>query len=439
MKCSEEIDDKATIAITHINIGQIYSGQKKFREAIVHLKISEGLAKEYGIVELSRDASQELYKIYSQTGEFKLAFDHYGNYISLRDSVNNIETQRAAITQQTLYEYDKKRIVEESKHASELKIQEQKAEADSRAQRLVIISISIVLLLVAVFSFLLYQRFQTTHRQKYLIELKEQETREQKKIIEEKQKEIVDSINYAKRIQLTLLAHDRFLQEHLPDHFVYYHPKDIVSGDFYWAAKREEKFFLAVCDSTGHGVPGAFMSLLSIGFLSEAINERGILQPNEVFDFVREKLKATVSREGHSDGFDGVLFCIDLPTKQISYAAANNHPVLVHVADGADQCKIIKLPADRMPVGKSERIMPFSLFTLDYVAGNMLYLFTDGFADQFGGAKSKKFMYKQLYELLKDLSSKNMEEQGRSVSNAFDNWKGALDQVDDVCVFGIRI
>ena len=141
--------------------------------------------------------------------------------------------------------------------------------------------------------------------------------------------EIRDSINYAKRIQQTLLAQDDFLRDNLNELFVFFVPKDIVSGDFYWATKQNKKFYLAVCDSTGHGVPGAFMSLLNIGFLNEAINEKAIEKPNEVFDYVRLKLINTISKDDQKDGFDGILLCFDEENKSITYAAANNSPLLI--------------------------------------------------------------------------------------------------------------
>lgn len=255
----------------------------------------------------------------------------------------------------------------------------------------------------------------------------------QKNTIEEKQKEILDSINYAKRIQYTLLAHADFLKQNLPDHFTFFNPKDIVSGDFYWATKYKNKFYLAVCDSTGHGVPGAFMSLLNIGFLTEAINEKGLERPNEVFDFVRQKLTETISKEGQKDGFDGILVCFDTINKAITYSSANNKPILI--SDG----KLMELQTDRMPVGVGERNETFTLHTINANPGDVLYLYTDGYADQFGGPKGKKFKYKQLNELLASQATKPMEEQGKELKNSFEKWKGALEQVDDVCIIGIKI
>jgi len=263
------------------------------------------------------------------------------------------------------------------------------------------------------------------------------EIEHQKEIIEEKQKEIVDSINYAKRIQYSLLANKDFLEVELQEHFVFFHPKDIVSGDFYWAASTgsatNRKFYIAACDSTGHGVPGAFMSLLNIGYLNEAIKEKGIEKPNEVLNFVRQRLIDNISKEGQKDGFDGILLCIDQQTKKLSYAAANNAPLIVR-KDGYEE-----LEADRMPVGMGERKEDFKLHEINYEKGDVLYLYTDGYADQFGGPKGKKYKYRPLNEMLQKMSTDKMEAQRTALANEFENWRGELEQVDDVLVIGIRL
>ncbi|MBA3681519.1 MAG: SpoIIE family protein phosphatase [Bacteroidetes bacterium] len=269
---------------------------------------------------------------------------------------------------------------------------------------------------------------------------KEIETKNEE--ISAKNKEIVDSINYAKKIQTTLLAHNDFLQKHLPDHFVFFKPKDIVSGDFYWATEHNKRFYLAVCDSTGHGVPGAFMCLLNIGFLNEAIKEKNISSPARVFDHVRTRLINDISKDGQQDGMDGILLCIDTSSPlektgdeakiSVTYAGSNNAPVLIRNSE------LMILPTDKMPVGKGERNQDFALNKIDIQPGDCLYLYTDGFADQFGGPKGKKFKYKALNELLLANHKKTTSEQKEIFNSTFENWRGKLEQVDDVCVIGIQ-
>jgi serine phosphatase RsbU (regulator of sigma subunit)/rhodanese-related sulfurtransferase len=252
-------------------------------------------------------------------------------------------------------------------------------------------------------------------------------------LIHENNKEITDSIYYAKRIQYTLLANEDLLKNNLTDHFILYKPKDIVSGDFYWAASRNDKFYLAACDSTGHGVPGAFMSLLNISFLNEAINERNISAPNEICGHVRTKLIESISQEGGQDGMDGVLVCLDSDRKKLSFAAAHNAPILIR------NNEVIEFEADKMPIGKGERTESFKQQTVDVKTGDIFYLFTDGYTDQFGGPKGKKFKYKQMKALLQSVCNQSLAEQKRILDAVISNWKGELEQTDDILVIGFRI
>ena len=300
---------------------------------------------------------------------------------------------------------------------------------------------------LAVFSLLftlyLLYRWRTASmraRQKQLENTIHDRTREvvhQKELIEEKQKEITDSINYAKRIQYSLLAHDDLLKNNLPEHFVLFKPKDIVSGDFYWATEKlvidnvNRQFYLAVCDSTGHGVPGAFMSLLNISFLNEGINEKNIIEPNKVFDHVRNRLTENV--DGGADGMDAILIQFDFEKNRMHYTAANNAPLLIR------NNTIQELQKDKMSVGRSDKTNPFQLFNLTLEKGDCLYFYTDGYADQFGGEKGKKFKNTNLNKLLLEIHQLPLTEQNEKLIVAFEKWRGDLEQVDDVCVIGIRI
>jgi serine phosphatase RsbU (regulator of sigma subunit) len=175
------------------------------------------------------------------------------------------------------------------------------------------------------------------------------------------------------------------------------------------------------------------MSLLNIGFLYEAVNEKNISRPNEILDYSRERLIKSISKEGQKDGFDGILICLDQVSKKLTYAAANNAPVLVSEGTMIGQKK------NSMPVGKGERNEPFELFSIEWKAGDVLYLYTDGYADQFGGTRNKKFKYKPLNEILVAVSTLPMEQQASTLEKRFNEWKGGLEQVDDVCIIGIRL
>ncbi len=269
-----------------------------------------------------------------------------------------------------------------------------------------------------------------------------EEVMKQKDLLEEKQKEIVDSIHYARRIQTTILPGNEYLAKNLPDFFVLFKPQSIVSGDFYWATRVVkkvedkvvgERFYLAVCDSTGHGVPGAFMSILNISFLNEAINEKQIEAPNEILDYVRKRLIKNLSHEGGQDGMDGTVICFDKMKNTITYASAHNAPIMVRDKN------IIELKADKMPIGKGIKTEPFTLHEIDAKKSDTIYFYTDGFADQFGGPKGKKFKYKTLNTLLLENSELPLNQQAEMLLNAFTDWKGQLEQIDDVCVFAVRV
>jgi serine phosphatase RsbU (regulator of sigma subunit) len=270
---------------------------------------------------------------------------------------------------------------------------------------------------------------------------------QQKNLVEEKHKEITDSINYAERIQRALLASKKMLDENLSDYFILFKPKDVVSGDFYWATKlNNNNFVLVNADSTGHGVPGAIMSILNIACLDKAVT-KGIISPdlilNETRGLIIENLKNDGSAEGGKDGMDGSLLSFDFKNNILHCASANN-PVWVirNVKSSGVENKheLIEIKADRLPIGKHDRDnIPFTLHTLNLQKGDVVYTLTDGFSDQFGGANGKKFKHKQLQNLLLTIAHEPMETQKQKLNIVFDNWKGNLEQVDDVTLIGVRV
>ena len=259
----------------------------------------------------------------------------------------------------------------------------------------------------------------------------------QRHIVEEKHKEITDSINYAERIQRSFLATKELLDENLKDHFVFFKPKDIVSGDFYFAEKlTNNNFLLATADSTGHGVPGAIMSLLNITSLEKAIENQD--QPSDILNTTRkiiiERLKKDGSAEGGKDGMDCSVICFDFKKKKIIVSAANNP---VWIVRGSET---IEIKPDKMPVGKHDKQdVSFTQQTIDIKKGDVIYTLTDGFSDQFGGSLGKKFMSKKLRELLSKNAHLPMEEQRTILENTFISWVGDLEQIDDVTLIGVRV
>jgi serine phosphatase RsbU (regulator of sigma subunit) len=267
---------------------------------------------------------------------------------------------------------------------------------------------------------------------------KNQEISKQKERVEEAHKEITDSINYAERILRSFLATDELLSENLNDYFVFFQPKEAVSGDFYWAGKLNNGTFAMVnADSTGHGVPGAIMSVLNISSIEEAVKE-GSTAPHEIFNktrnFIIERLKKDGSPEGGKDGMDASVICFDFEKNQFTYTAAQN-PIWV-IRDG----KLTEIKPEKMPIGKHDKDhIPFVGGEFDIQKGDQIYTLTDGFQDQFGGPKGKKFMVNKMREYVLSISHLSMEEQNQKIKEAFTNWKRDLEQVDDVCVIGVKI
>lgn len=270
------------------------------------------------------------------------------------------------------------------------------------------------------------------------LEITNAEVLKQKDIIEQKNQSITDSIQYASRIQTAVLPPVSFLSDWGLENFILFKPKDIVSGDFYWGVKKNEKIILAAGDCTGHGVPGAFMSMLGHAFLDEIINTRDPENAAAILNLLRDEIINTLKQKGTAgearDGMDISLVILDLKAGKLDYAGANNPLYLVR--DG----KMIKYQADHMPIGiHFITFTPFTNHLIDIKKGDYLYLFSDGYADQFGGPKGKKFMYKPFHDLLLQNHSKPMELQKEILDNTFEKWKNDREQVDDVLVIGIHL
>lgn len=414
--------DLYSLAINLGYIGNTFLKQKNFRAAADTLQHALDMAQQANSLSSMRDLTFYLSEAYEGMSDPDNALKYYKLAKKYSDSLKNDEKTREITEIQMTYTFNKLKVQDSIKHQLEVQVKESQLKTEKNYKYMALT----VVLVISILLFFVFKNYKEKIKANTIIT-------EQKNLVEQKQREILDSMIYARRIQSALLSHQDLLKQNTSDYFVYFKPKDIVSGDFYWAVKKDELFYLAVCDSTGHGVPGAFMSLLSIGFLNEAINEKRILEPNLIFDYVRERIIDTIGKEGQQDGFDGILMCINQKTQTIAYAASNNAPVMI-----SDK-EIIFGHSDKMPVGQGLRRNPFSKFELHYIKGASVYLYTDGYADQFGGPKGKKFMYKQLNQLLLNQSELSFHDQEKQLDKTFNAWKGALEQVDDVCLIGFRL
>ena len=426
LKIMKELNDRIGVIENIIGVGEVFVSEKKYTDAVLNFKQAYDLSKEIGLKRQISQACQSLSLVYEKMNDYKKAYEFHTLYSDIKDTLLNQENNKQITEMATKYETDKKELqITSLNKDNEILTKDQKLkETQLNKQLIVNYAILAGLIMVLTLAFFIYRGYKQKQIANMLLE-------EKNILIEEKNKDITDSINYAKRIQFTLLAQKGILQQNLNEHFVLFQPKDIVSGDFYWAAKKENRFYLAVCDSTGHGVPGAFMSLLNTSFLNEALSEKNIKQPNQILDYVRKRLIENVSTDGAQDGMDGILLCFN--DGEITYSASHNSPLIVR------DNSIISLPADKMPIGKGEKNIPFTLHSIEYQKGDMLYFYTDGYADQFGGPSGKKFKYKKLEELLVSINSKPLSEQNEILSTTIEKWKGNLEQVYDILVIGVRV
>ncbi|HPF94808.1 MAG TPA: SpoIIE family protein phosphatase, partial [Tenuifilaceae bacterium] len=261
---------------------------------------------------------------------------------------------------------------------------------------------------------------------------------EKNELISHQKQEITDSIRYASRIQNAILPSATMLKESLKEHFVLFLPRDIVSGDFYWFTKKQNKMVLVAADCTGHGVPGAFMSMLGVSFLYEIVNKEGIMEPARILNTLRDFIKLTLSQTGkkdeQKDGMDISLCMLDTENMKLEWAGAYNPLVLIR------NNEIIEYKADKMPVAiHITDHQPFTNHEIDLMPNDRFYMYSDGFPDQFGGTDGRKYMSKRFKQLLLDIHQKPMDEQKEILHQEHLKWRGETDQIDDIVIFGVRV
>jgi phosphoserine phosphatase RsbU/P len=264
------------------------------------------------------------------------------------------------------------------------------------------------------------------------------EIENQRNQLEESNREITSSITYAKRIQAALMPDEKTFQQIFQESFVFFQPKDIVSGDFFWIAEKNDKVFYATADCTGHGVPGGFMTMLGLTFLDEIVSVKGEIDPGKILDLLRDRLVTTLKQTGeigeNKDGMDLVLCCIDRKKLKLSYAAANNSAFVVRGNE------LWEMKPDKQPCGFYHQSLPFTTRHFQLQPEDIVFTFTDGYPDQFGGPKGKKFKYQQLEKLMLSSAQISAREQKKIFSQTIHDWMGETHpQIDDMLLIGLRI
>jgi serine phosphatase RsbU (regulator of sigma subunit) len=432
--------DSEITGLTHL--AECYQKQKNIPEAKSYYFQALDLAKQSQLILEEADALKGMTDLYESELDFKNAFTSLKQYKKIQDSVFNIEKLKSINDiEHKLQLTEKEKIIAEQSLSLE---KEKVALASSKNNTLMLIA-GLIIVGIA-FAFLFYYNSKTK-KLFALIQKQKIEVESQKEIIEIKNKDVMDSIHYAKYIQGSMLPSAKTMNQLFPENFVLYKPKDVVAGDFYWTETIDNKSVLAVCDCTGHGVPGAMVSIVACNALNRAIKEFKLSNPALIFDKVNELMQETFSKSDYevNDGMDGVLCVFDYDTMKLHIAAANN-PIWI-VSQPAiktdlweEPWSLSQISADKQPIGKfKEEVTPFTLKTVSVEKGEMIYLFSDGYADQFGGPKGKKFKYKQLQELLGSVAKLPVNEQCTSLNKTIIDWQGNLDQVDDILIVGIRI
>jgi serine phosphatase RsbU (regulator of sigma subunit)/Tfp pilus assembly protein PilF len=449
-----ELGDLDGISTSYLNLGGINLKLKKYNQAIEFCERSIQIAKVNGFnitVEITYDI---LYKIYKETGNYEKSLLYLEKFNELKDSRINEETNTQLAELELKYNSDK--------HKQEIELLNKQ-----KRQRLILIYFFIGAIIVFILqSIFLIHENRRRRKNNQLLSLQNQEILQHKEEIEtqrdeieaqrdeiqrqieiaeyhkdqvvKQNKDMTDSIEYAKNIQIALFPDKFTLQKVLNKGFCLFKPKDIVSGDFYWVAQIGNKSIIVAADCTGHGVPGAFMSIIGINFLNEIVFDEHVITPSEILNRLRKKVVKTLVNSNKvdeaKDAIDISLVVIDRESMKLEYAGAYNH--LYFIRD--HMLEIIR--ADKMPVGISAKAMdPFTNHEIDLQIGDQFYMFTDGFVDQFGGPQKKKYRIGNLRELLLEVHEKSIEDQKQIIFETFINWRGNQQQVDDILLIGFRI
>lgn len=440
LQMRESIGDAKGMAETNNHLATIFLAMGKLNDARKYAETSMMLADEINSLQHIKSAAESLWKIYKSNGQTSKALEMHELFIKMRDSLESEQNRMEIIRNEFEYEYEKQLTADSLRaaEADKLKDAELSAKnAESRQRKLQNYVLLAILILSLLFGAILYHRFRLTNKQKAIIEQQKNEVDHAYSVLEIKNREITDSITYAKRIQYAILPSNKRVKECLKESFVVFQPKDIVAGDFYWIEERDGQLLFAACDCTGHGVPGAMVSVVCVNGLNRAVRENGLTDPGKILDKTREIVVTEFEKSDDEvkDGMDVSLCSLSLDNMTLKWAGANN-PLWIFRNDTKE---IEEIKPDKQTIAKVEYPKPFTTHQLRVNKGDIIYLFTDGFKDQFGGNKGKKFKASNLKKLLLSIHHEPMDIQKTRIQQSFDNWKGELEQVDDVCIIGVRL
>lgn len=452
----KKINNKRGISTSLMSIALVHYEQGSYKQALILAEDAFKIAEEVDGITEKRDAAKALWKIYKKQSRFADALQMHEKFIEIRDTILSEENQREIIQKEFQYNFEKEQALKKAEHEAELKRQEVLSTAEKEKQKTVIYAVSGGLVLVVIFSLVVLNRFKVIQKKNRIIQ-------HQKEVVEAKSQEIMDSINYAKRLQDAILPPNKLVKSFLLESFIIYKPKDIVAGDFYFMDVIEENgkkyIYYVAADCTGHGVPGAMVSIVGANGLKRCIQEFKLRKPGEILDKQTEIVAENFSQseERIRDGMDLALCCLEMEndrTIRVHYSGANNPLWIINLnrkvvpkqAVPFKQDGGFEIKANKQAIGYSENNSSFDTHTIELESGDTLYTFSDGFSDQFGGVTEvdrqsggKKYKSANFKNLLISLYDQDMETQKKLINTTFEDWRGKLEQLDDVCIIGVRV
>lgn len=436
LEIKAELNEKQGITNTLQNIGFGYYFKKEYDNALAFLNKGLKIAAEINNKHYIKEAYGKLADVYREMKNFEKALEYQQLFGAMKDTIFNEESAKRMAEIETKYQTEKK---EKEIQIKNLQINERDAEIKS--QRITIFSSAGGLILLFTLAIVILRAYKLKQKANLLLKKQKLEIEIQKGIIEEKNRDITDSITYAKNIQDAILPEKEKILQSFPESFILYMPKDIVSGDFYWCSQTSTcETLIAAADCTGHGVPGAFMSMIGSNTLTKIVAEQHLTQPAEVLCRLNREIKSALKQkadgDSSKDGMDIALLKISDGEGEyrVDFSGANRP--LIYFENG----EMKEIPPDKNAIGGyTNDHYQFTPHGLKFQKDTMLYIFSDGYSDQFGGSKGKKFMLKNLKQLFKDIKYLPVKEQEKTLRDIFLSWKGNMEQVDDVLIIGIRL
>ncbi len=479
LKIYKKIDEEKGKALCYNGLGEYFFYNGDFKTASKYLEKAKKISNKSDIGTY-KEAVEWLSKTYAGLGNYKKAYLNHIIFKQLHDSIFSENNAKVLTTMSMQYEFEKQMAIDKLQHKEEIQRQQIYTYA-SILGFCFMIFIAIILIrgnqrkkkankiLRIQKDEIEYQKIELeSQNEEILAQRDEIETKnivitEQRDIAQKQNKEITGSINYAKRIQKAVLPIRNIFADGISDYFILFKPRDIVSGDFYWMTKIENSFIIAAADCTGHGVPGAFMSMLGVAFLNEIITKDKTMQANEILEKLRERVIKSLHQTGKAneskDGMDIALCIINTKNETLQFAGAYNPLFLImnktsenerinelnknprtKIHKFLDNKKLVEIKGDRMPIGiYTIKEKMFQNNILKYKKGDTIYIFSDGYIDQFGGSKGRKLKSGKFREILMSIQDKQMQEQKKFLVNYYNEWKNKIDQLDDILIIGLRL